>query len=284
MPALQGFVVTGSAGFQPAKNCFVPMGNRMKWGKFKDGLQAPLNLLLPPRCLVCHRTNRSGPVCHRCWPKESTQTLRTRCKLCYSETIVLNRDSVCDLCLHHPLPFRQFRYLWAYEDRVSDLITTAKYEPSPRLTEVLAQYLGKIVGLLFEEFDWDLIVPMPSSNDSLKTRMFNQCAPLAKSIGQQINVSLNHFALKRTRHFAAQASLKLESRLKNVQDSFWCNLKAVERKRLLLVDDVYTTGATAAEATRSLLINGATSVDLVVLAVAKNWEESRHKVFRTAQP
>lgn len=163
---------------------------------------------------------------------------------------------------------------------MSDIIRIIKYRPSRRLCKILAERIAPMIREIFPHSDWDLVVPLPASAQSLTTRGFNQCDVIAQAISRAVTVVCSPRALRHLGSTHAQASLPHELRIGNVRRSFTAREQVVRHKRILLVDDVTTTGATSAAAGLALLKSGATSVDLFTLARSDGWTESRSAVHR----
>lgn len=114
----------------------------------------------------------------------------------------------------------------------------------------------------------DIVVPVPLHRRRLIWRGFNQSTELARAISRQLGAKVRNKALVRTRHTPPQTRLDRAGRLANIKDAFAANTDLVRDKRVLLVDDVFTTGATLRECARTLKRAGASHVDVLVLARA----------------
>ncbi len=115
--------------------------------------------------------------------------------------------------------------------------------------------------------DYARVLPVPLHLTRLRWRGFNQSLILARAIGQRINTPVDPWLLSRTRPTPPQTPLSREERRANVRGAFGVNMPALAKgKRFLLVDDVYTSGATVEECARTLYQNGARSVDVFTLA------------------
>ena len=115
--------------------------------------------------------------------------------------------------------------------------------------------------------DYDLVIPVPLHLTRLRWRGFNQSLILARAIGLRINTPVDPWLLSRTRPTSPQTKLSREDRRANVRGAFQVNTPALAKgQRLLLVDDVYTSGATVEECARTLYQNGARSVDVFTAA------------------
>lgn len=114
--------------------------------------------------------------------------------------------------------------------------------------------------------DLDLIVPVPLHPRRLRWRGFNQSVVLGRAVGRAWGLRLDPFVLTRRKETAPQSALALKERRPNVRGAFAiAPRRSVEGMRLLLVDDIYTSGATANECTRVLLRSGAREVQVLTL-------------------
>lgn len=119
--------------------------------------------------------------------------------------------------------------------------------------------------------DCDMIVPVPLHKTRLRERGFNQSLLLSKGLAKIYGLHVDYLNLKRIRATAPQINLKGKGRLKNVRGAFAAeNSLAFKHKKILLIDDVHTTGATIAECGRVLKKAGAESVDALTLARVVN--------------
>lgn len=246
------------------------------------------DLLFPPHCLVCLTVNAGSKICHRCLPPLPDFELEHgfRCRVCFSSNLMLDSSGLCRECRLTPPLFRHMRFLWGYDGRARDLIHAMKYRPSPRLASLAGALLGSQVCELLPALDWNLIVPIPSSKGSLRERFFNQCIYIAKSIRRTLAKEYRHeatlsiFSLRHLGYRKPQASLAHEQRIGNVRHTFAAAPKKVTGMKILLIDDVITTGATASAAAKALLQAGAVSVDLLALCRANTWSEHRQAVAK----
>ena len=115
----------------------------------------------------------------------------------------------------------------------------------------------------------DVVVPVPLHKQRQRRRGFNQAALLARRFAQQVDLPVDEASLVRHRQTAAQVELNAEQRKANVQDAFRCVSRGVVGKRVLLVDDVCTTGSTLEACATALREGGAKSVQALTLARAR---------------
>jgi ComF family protein len=111
-----------------------------------------------------------------------------------------------------------------------------------------------------------VIVPVPLHRRRLKERGYNQALLLAERLGEAVGVPIAHDLLYRNRHTMSQARLNAQERRRNVEDAFSCADRSVQDKRVLLVDDVCTTGATLEACSVALKERGALSVWALTVA------------------
>ena len=151
----------------------------------------------------------------------------------------------------------------SYEGALRDLIHLFKYGR----IQTLAGPLGRLLAqALPRDQSFDLIVPMPLHWRKRWRRGFNQSALLARQIARRTSVPVRN-VLRRVRHTAAQAGLTNAKRRLNVSGAFRARMR-LDGQRVLLIDDVMTTGATAASCARAIKLAGASHVTLLTLARA----------------
>ncbi len=115
----------------------------------------------------------------------------------------------------------------------------------------------------------DVIIPVPLHRDRHRKRGFNQAALLAEELSGQINVPMDQTTLTRHRATASQIGLDFDERRRNVDDAFRCVANGLAGRRVLLVDDVYTSGSTLGACAVTLREGGASSVEALTLARAR---------------
>lgn len=226
-----------------------------------------LSILIPIKCVVCLRRISAGPICGYCNNLKDFEIIRDYCRVC--STIFEGSELICPLCTIRPPIVEAIRALWWYRDNVAWMIRAAKYKPSLKLTRIAAGALAEATERILDGLTpTNLIIPLPSSQSSLLQRGFNQSEILAHFIALRTKIEIDLQSLKL--HAAAQrrAAIAREKRTNNFAGKFRVRQQRVIGKRILLVDDVVTTGATAAAATRALLSSGASAVQLICLARA----------------
>jgi ComF family protein len=184
-------------------------------------------------------------------------------------------DRICGACLKAPKRFGIARAAVIYERSFMVLIHCLKYKGKIQL----ARPLGILLFATFIKY-WpinriDLILPVPLHIKRLRTRGFNQSFLLLRDWSsfletlneQRPQVSVERHVLLRSKWTEPQTGLGRKQRMSNIKNAFSLgDLSRVQKKRILLVDDVYTTGATVDECAKVLLRGGARRVDVLTLA------------------
>lgn len=226
------------------------------------------SIIWPQRSLLTHRELPGpGALEPELWAKLHflSDPLCARCGTPFE--IAVDPDQVCAACIAHPPLYDRARAALVYGDISRDLVLGLKYQGRRDGLSVLGGWMANAGRDLLA--DADLIVPVPLHYFRLIRRGFNQSAWLAAAIARESGVRLSVDALKRIKSTPIQGGLSAEGRRRNVQGAFKVRPsrdKLVRGRRVLLVDDVLTTGATAEACTRALRRAGAACVDVVTLA------------------
>lgn len=208
------------------------------------------------------------PVCRACLagPKPlDAEFYCIQCRAPFRNRFPLDDEGRCSLCRLGVRGIDACYSFGFYEAELRGLIHLFKYARVRTLSKPLAKFLALA---LPREPCFDAIVPMPLYWRKRWRRGFNQATLLAREISRSTHIPVEH-ALRRTRDTAAQAGLTNAQRRKNVSGAFHAKERAaLGNKRILLIDDVLTTGATAAACARALKLAGARDVTLLTLARA----------------
>lgn len=216
-------------------------------------------MLLPPRCAGCG-------------------TLGARwCEACIQACLRIGEDE-CSLCGKRklidgkPHECARKKYLasadaWArYQDPLRKAIRRLKYSHDIGLGDALARHLVDLA--ISHQIQADLVVPVPLGQKRLRERGYNQAALLARAVSLALGLPYKPGAVSRNRETASQVGLSLEARQRNVDGAFMAKTSIVLGKRILLVDDVLTTGATLEATSQALMQAGARRVAAVVVSRA----------------
>ncbi len=188
------------------------------------------------------------------------------CRTPFVSAYPLDARGVCSLCRLGLTGYEGAFSYGFYEGPLRRLIHLFKFEGVPSLAAPLGRYL---VRALPRDCQFDVIVPMPLHWYRKWRRGFNQSELLAQEVARKLGLPVSAGALRRKRHAAPQSGLSSAARRRNVAGLFSvADSSQVEGRRVLLVDDVLTTGATAQAAARALKRAGAAQVAVLTIARA----------------
>ncbi len=215
------------------------------------------NLFYPQRCVGCSR-RASDVLCRVCF--EALPFIgRPVCGRCGAPTAF--EVYGCNECRDKDFGFDGARASLRYEGVGKELVRALKYKGYTRVVErVMAPLMADL--LLLDGGGFDLVVPVPLHRSRLARRGFNQAELIARGVGQRINTPVLD-KLKVVRRTRDQVELSAEARRANVAGAY--EVRGPVAGRILLVDDVFTTGATSSECARGLRKAGAKEVHVLAL-------------------
>lgn len=211
---------------------------------------------LPAGCVLCGADAGTQALCGDCesaLPRLSVE----RCIVC---ALPLTSGRVCGTCLDAPPAYDRVTAAFAYAFPIDALVLAYKYGGRLTLAPLLASPLARDVGGAV-----DVIVPMPLAPARLRERGFNQAHELARLIGSALGVPVLPRACRKVADTPPQAALPWKERARNVRRAFVCDVDLRDR-RVAVVDDVMTSGATLNELARTLKRAGAAEVTGWVVA------------------
>ncbi len=214
--------------------------------------------LFPARCLGCRR--RGAPFCPACW--QALPRLRgTLCPRCARPLAVAG---TCAACARRPPALRAVRAACVYDGAIRAAIHRLKYGQERHLADPLAALLLEC--LAARPLTVDALVPVPLDRARARARGYNQAGLLAAPVAAALGVPVAADWLARQRPTRPQVGLSAAARRANVRGAFRCPTPDVAGRRVLLVDDVMTTGATLEACAEALVAAGAARVYGLVVA------------------
>lgn len=232
-----------------------------------------------PACLVCQRRMSGAGICSSCLSEKRALLVPApyRCPACFRPGSPKNTR--CEDCSVRDPDIRQVRSLLVYNDQIKRIIRAMKFDGRPPIAKLLGAKMATEISHAFPKRDWDLVIPIPISAIRLKSRGYNQSAVIARLVANNVKLPTID-ALRVRASFVNEGSQSLKSyrarlQLRKENPFTLCSPKVadlIRGQRILLIDDVITTGATALAATQILLANGVKSVDIYTSAISQSWD------------
>jgi ComF family protein len=230
-------------------------------------LRAALDLALPPLCAACREPVEGKGLCPACWSKLSFIT-RPYCERLGIPFVYDPGPGILSMeAIAAPPAYHRARAAVRFDEISRALVHALKYGDRLDLAPMMGRWIANAGGELLAEAD--ALVPVQLHWRRLWARRFNPSAMLAAAISKESGVPIATAALKRVRATAQQVGLSRTERAANIQGAFRVpeeGKAAVAGRRLVLVDDVLTSGATVEGCARALLRAGAANVDVLIFA------------------
>jgi ComF family protein len=229
-----------------------------------------LDILLPPHCLTCDaQVQAPGQFCADCFARTGfvTEPCCASCGVPFTHARQGQHDRLCPSCRDDPPPWGQARGALRYDAQSRRVILPFKHADRPEYAAALAPLMARAGAALLRRAE--LLVPVPLHRRRLLARRYNQAALLAQALSRRSARPSLLDALWRTRVTLPLGDLSADQRATEVEGAFAVRPRrrdAIAGRRILLIDDVLTSGATCRACTRALLEAGAAGVDVLVAA------------------
>lgn len=229
---------------------------------YKSFLELVLDLLFPKKCVSCNRY--CSFICLECLAK--IQVVVT--ELCFGCGKISSGSKICQQC-RRKIPYLTSVISCVRYDTppIKDLIHNLKYSGISEIAEILGEFTIPRIRRIKDYQDF-VVVPVPSHKKRLSKRGYNQAELIARHISKRLNIP-GGAALEKIAETKPQVSLSREMRLKNIFGTIVCaDPEFILDKKVFLIDDISTTGATLTECARILKESGAKEVTGVIIAHA----------------
>lgn len=234
-------------------------------------LQRLLHFLIPHQCPCCKRflEEKEKGICSSCL-SEIRWIKPPFCSVCGVPFLSPEVDNhPCSSCTLQKRSFHMARALGYYEGALRVAIHQWKYQEKTSLTSFFGETMGERFSQYWDPSSIDLLLPVPLHPERLRERGFNQSLLLVKALSQRTGIPYQKRLLRKVHPTPPLMELRAGERERVIKGSFQVMKKEeIEGKSILLVDDVYTTGATVNECAKILLAAGAARVDVFTLAHA----------------
>ncbi|MGH8750725.1 MAG: double zinc ribbon domain-containing protein [Burkholderiales bacterium] len=214
--------------------------------------------LLQAECLLCGSAVQHENLCPACL-EHLPYRKAPCCKVC---AVPLSQGEICGSCLSTPPAFDRTYAAFSYGFPVDALIQSLKYQGNFALIPVLARALSQLVSNAPRT---DYLIPVPLSAARLRERGFNQALEIAKLVARANHVPLSAHGCSRVLDTGPQTALAWKERAKNIRGAFVCEMD-LRGKKVALLDDVMTTGATLNELAKTVRKQGAAEISAWVVA------------------
>lgn len=233
-------------------------------------LENVLDIIFPPKCFVCGgiiTDNHSRAVCKTCEGRVAAN-VRFVCGFCGAG--LADGISACGTCEEERIGASRNISFTVYDELVKNIIHVFKYNDHSEYAFKLVEYID--MHMDFSSIGrYDALIAVPMYKKKKKRRGFNQADVLAMALSDTLKIPVLEGVLIRIKNTAPQSNLSPAERLKNIEGAFEViETAAINGKRILLIDDVFTTGSTIAECAKMLRCAGAAEVSSFTFARAGN--------------
>ncbi|MDP4117886.1 MAG: ComF family protein [Bacillota bacterium] len=229
------------------------------------------DVLFPPECLFCgiHLPLCTRPlVCELC--KEKYCAYHNKCSRCGSGFEYRGGLPFCNTCRSARYPFDGVISAYHYTGGVRDAIIRHKFDFMYNNSPTFALGISEIINHIFTQIKPDFIAIVPTDKIRLRERGYNAVSEIAEIISSKTDIPLYGNALLKIKNVPQQSTLSLRQRMRNVHGCFSVKNKSdIKNKSIILIDDVFTTGATTRECAKMLKKAGATYIFVITVAITK---------------
>ncbi len=224
-----------------------------------------LDMVFPRHCPVCDEILPFGGklICDEC--EEKTVFVREpRCRKC-GKSLAGDRSEYCGDCAVVRHSFDRAVSVYVYNDAMQEAVFRFKYGGRQEYADFFAESIKQYLGREILSFRADMLIPVPIHKNRLKKRGFNQAELIADRLGSLMGLPVEKNLIKRVADTRPQKGLSREERRKNLKRAFKLTRNDVKSCRVILIDDIYTTGSTVDEMAGLLKEAGVSSVYVVTL-------------------
>ncbi len=210
-----------------------------------------LDIIYPQMCGICGKVNRKS-ICRKC---EISLEKQAQFAIINEGQEIENKN------------FNEIIYIFKYEGLIRKIIIDFKFNEKAYLNKTLVDFMIKNKKIFQKIINYDTIVPVPISKKRQKERGYNQSLLIAKEIAKKTNIQINKDCLIKTKNIIEQSKLNREERDANIQNVYQLkNKEILLNKKILLIDDIYTTGSTVNECSKILRQANPKKIGILVLA------------------
>ncbi len=231
---------------------------------FSTYLKAVRDIFFPCLCLYCGKKINQGYLCGQCLGK-IVFLAPPRCRYC-ARVVETETGGTCNRCWQKVYPYHRLISATTYQEPMRSLIHLFKYKNYDYLAGFLASLIKKYLFKIgFNPNNYHLIIPVPLHRNKLKIRGYNQAGLLAKLLSKYFKIPFRDDIINNANIRPSQVKLPQQRRKTNVQGIFAVS-EGLKYRRIILVDDIFTTGATVSACSKALGEKGAERITVITLS------------------
>lgn len=235
----------------------------------RDIINDVVDIIYPPRCPICNRVTVTNTACDDCRYKLK-YVGQNRCLKCGKE---LNSQDAeyCEDCKRIKHAYDYGVAVFSYDESIKASIYRFKYKNYKVYAEFYAAEICRIYENIIRNWEIEIIIPVPMYRRKQQIRGFNQSEIIAERLSYLLNIPMDSNFLSRKKNTTPQKDLTDQDRVINIKNAFQIEQNSVKYNKVLLVDDIYTTGTTIDECAKLLKQNGAKSVYFVTVCIGRGF-------------
>lgn len=233
------------------------------------------DVIYPPRCPVCddilaaHKNTIRPKLCKECVPKVSfiTQPVCMRC----GKPLESDIEEFCHDCTGKSFYFKRGVAAFSYSKAMKHSMYGFKYNNRREYGDFYAHTIWEKSGHIIDNWNCDALIPVPLHSKRQRKRGYNQATVLAKSLAGYLKLPVDEDILKRVKNTSPQKALEAKERKNNIEKAFQTSVNGIKYKKVILVDDIYTTGATIDECAKVLREAGVFEVYFITACIGNGF-------------
>lgn len=228
-----------------------------------------LDVLFPPRCPICEKILKvnNNQVCKEC-RKEIRYIQEPACKKC-GKMLLCEEQEYCYDCNKQEHIFIRGLSLWIYDKNIKKSLYRFKYNNKQEYAKIYANEIMMHHGRQMKGWNVDAIIPIPLHKSKLRSRGFNQAEILAKELSKLLVIPCYNNYVMRSKKTLPQKSLNDKQRKNNLKNAFKIGVNDVKLNKVILIDDIYTTGITVDSVTEVLNYAGVNEVYVITVGIGE---------------
>lgn len=239
----------------------------------KQKLEIFLDILYPRRCPVCHEIvkKRGELICPSC-RKEVRPIGEPLCKKC-GKPISEQAEEYCGDCRTREHLYTRGLAVLPYAGKIKQSVYQMKFHNKREYIDFYGPYMAEVLEDKIRGWNAQALIPVPLHSSKMRKRGFNQAELLARHVGRILNIPVRTDIVQRIRATRPQKELTWRERQNNLKGAFKISRYDVKLKKIILVDDIYTTGSTIDGIAGKLLEQGAEEVYFISLCIGRDDDE-----------